>query len=465
MLMLVSMALGAGPWVLDPAAPPARLGAVPELGPGAVRLQVRGETMVSTGSAVLSLRPGAAVPVELRRQGQPLGRTERTWSVPVATGEDALTTALRWKQHPAVKSASPNFWRPAQKMAFDDPDVGAQWYHEMLAFDVLSETSLGDPSVHVAVIDGGIDIAHADLAEGVIAPFDAIDDDDDPSPIPGEDCPPGDTTSLCDDHGTSTAGIITARANNGIDIVGLCSACSLIPIRLVGGGATLADDVEAFEHAIDNNAAVINNSWGWTTPIAVPQPLADVVQRAATETRGGLGALVVFAAGNDDRELLPNEITNLPEVLTVGATDRYGFRTAYSNYGDSLDIAAPSATVTLAAGGGLNTLYGGTSAAAPVASGIGAWALSVDPELSAAELKQLLIETADPAAEDGGHHPDFGWGNLDALRLHNQLLGIEDPEDDEEDGPTGCQTAPSAVGLFWLGLVGLFTRRRSATTA
>lgn len=448
----------AGGWTLDPAHPPARLGEVPLLGPGAVRLSVDGRAIEARGSAVLTLRPGVPVPDTLREVGRPLGASERSWSVPAEPGEDALDVALRWKVHPAVRSSSPNFVQPRVRTSFDDPEVGAQWYHEVLDFDVLAETSLGDPSVRVAVIDGPIDHLHPDLAAGVVDPWDALELDDDPRPEPGAECPEGDSTSYCDHHGTSSAGIITARSNNGIDIVGLCSECSLVPIKLIDEGATLEKDVLAFEHAIASDAAVINNSWGFGVPTVVPDVLADVIRRAATEPRDGLGALVVFAAGNDDREITPYELHAMDEVYTVGATDRYGFATAYTNRGPAIDIAAPSATVSLAAGGGLNTTYGGTSAAAPVVSGIAGWALSVDPELSAAELATLLDETADPVNEDGSHDDVFGYGYLDPLALHNRLLGIEDADGDGES--KGCSSAPGAGSVLWLGLVGLLGLRR-----
>ena len=459
MLLTLALSAAAAPWSLDPASPPARLGPAPLLGPGAVRLSIQGRAVEAQGAAVVVLRPGLPAPAELRAQGQSLGRSERTWRVPADPGEDALDVALRWKAHPSVQTASPDLVRHHRAHAFDDPELGAQWYLELLDFDVLSETSLGDPSVRVAVIDGPIDITHPDLAAGVVAPYDAVEDDDDPNPLPGEGCRDPESTDWCDHHGTSSAGVITARANNGVDLVGLCSACSLVPIKLISPTTSLSDDVRAFEHAIEQDAAVINNSWGFTTAVTVPDVLAAVIERAATEPRNGLGALVVFAAGNDDRVLRDDELNGLPDVVTVGATDRYGFATAYTNRGNSLDLTAPSATVSLAAGGGLNTTFGGTSAAAPVVSGVGAWALSVDPSLSSTELAALLVETADPSRDDGLHDEVFGWGHLDAGRLHDRLLGIE-PEEEEEER-RGCSTAPAGTGLFGLLLLGgLFRRRR-----
>ena len=116
----------------------------------------------------------------------------------------------------------------------------------------------------------------------------------------GEYCWSG-GNGVCDEHGTAVAGIAIASRND-TGIVGICPDCSLIPIKMLGdGNGALSADIASFEHAIVNDAAVINNSWGYSQPIAAPQPLVDIIQRAQTETRGGKGSVVVFAAGNDSR--------------------------------------------------------------------------------------------------------------------------------------------------------------------
>jgi subtilisin family serine protease len=201
-----------------------------------------------------------------------------------------------------------------------------------------------------------------------------------------------------------------------------------------------------------------------------------VIHRAATETRGGLGAVVVFAAGNDDRELQDDEIEGLPDVLCVSALDSYGQPTAYTNSGASVDVAAPSATVTLTAGEGITTTFGGTSAAAPVVSGVAALALSIRPDLSAAELTALIIDTAQQSPiitpDEDGHHDVFGYGLIDPPSLAAALTGAgdtgepadtaapADPADSasgDEKGGCGCQSAevssllPALAGLLLAG--------------
>ncbi len=374
---------------------------------------------------------------------------------------DPVGDALAWRAEGYL--AFPDVILPKEVREFDDPGYGGQWYLEKLEMSTLYASSLGNSEVRVAVLDSGIDIAHPDLASAYVDPYDAWSDDTDPSPNPGEYCgaPSGE---ICDGHGTAVAGIVLARANNAEGVVGLCPQCTLVPIKMLGEGMGrgVSVDVAAFEHAIAADVAVINNSWGFIDPTPVPDLLADVIHRAATEPRAGLGALVVFAAGNDDRELGNDEMVALPDVLCVSASDSYGRPTNYTNYGDSVAIAAPSATVSIAPGGAMTTTFGGTSAAAPVASGLAGWAFSVQPDLSAAELRQLLIDTAIPSPlvvpDENGHDPYYGYGELSAVALWEHFFLVED-SGKEEPQACGCSQG-AAPGLLAVAAAMLAVGRR-----
>ena len=394
-------------------------------------------------AVVVVLEAGAPVPAELRARGTLLGG--RSWRLPAA---NAVAVAADWSKRPGVVAAEPDMLQPQQRRDFNDPGHGGQWYLERLGMDELYAYSLGSPETRVAIIDSGIDINHPDLIDAIDAPYDAVSDDNDPSPNPGDFCPQA-SLGICDEHGTAVSGIVGARANNNVGIVGLCPQCTLIPIRLISDGETpISADLHAFEHAIAEDAGVINNSWGYTEPMAVPQTLAAVIHRAATETRGGLGAVVVFAAGNDDRELGDDELEALPDVVCVSAADSYGRPTAYTNRGATVDVCAPSATVTLAPGGGMLETFGGTSAAAPVVSGLCGWALSVAPELSAAELRTALIETAVQSPlitpDANGHHDVYGFGMISPHALLARLV----PEAITPDaGPPDAAPLPADAAL------------------
>lgn len=454
----VSHAAPAG-LALDPARPPVPAGAVDghpawEFAPGVV-------WPVSDG-VVLRLSPDAGPPAGARALGGPYWRV-RT--------DDPVADALRWLGQPGVEDAFPDVLLARERRDFNDPSYGGQWYLDEIGMGPLLEFSLGSPEVRVGVIDSGIDISHPDLVNKVVDAYDAFADDDDPSPVPGEDCADPDSTELCDLHGTAVSGISTAEADNGVGIVGLCPGCSLVPIRLLGEGrGAMSADIAAFEHALAADAAVVNNSWGYTEYTPAPRALAQAIHDLATQARGGKGALVVFAAGNDDREIMEDEIEALDDVLCVSASDSYGYPTAYTNYGPEIDVSAPSATVTIAPDNQVITNFGGTSAAAPVVTGLAAWALSQDPELTAPELMALLVDTAQPSPYAGGegHNDYYGWGVVNATAVYATLY----PEGDDtageggEPGGCACGTGPSpataALGLAALTLL-LPLRRREAT--
>lgn len=446
---------------LDTLNPPVVVRSAPEIGPAAATIRFPdGLELATLPAVVVTLAEGAPLP-SFGPKAELLGATGRAWRIPTDDVSQAIALASALSDAPGVTSAMPDLVIPRVRTDFDDPNYPSQWYSELLEMDLLYAESLGDPDVRVAVLDSGIQLDHPDLVGSWVDPFDAYDGDDDPSPNPGEYCNDG-SQAMCDDHGTAVAGIIAARANNGEAIVGLCPECTLVPVKLLGeGGGGISRDINAFDHAIAADVAVINNSWGFVEAIPVPAPLAEVIRRAATEPRDGLGAVVVFAAGNDDRVIRGDEMQAMEEVLCVSATDRYGLPTAYTNSGASVDVSAPSATVTLNGQGGLNTTFGGTSAAAPVVSGLAAWVLSVEPSLSADEVRQMMIEAAVPSPQvthdDNGHHPVYGYGEVSAVALLEMLRPpVEEPE------ARACGCATDATPALWLlpVMAALLVRRR-----
>ncbi len=394
----------------------------------------------------------------------PLGRAQEL----VAAGAiDAFPDLVR---HPVRRGDT-----AAPDATFDDPSYGGQWYLDELGMPELYAQSLGSADVRLAVVDSGIDITSTDLAAKVSDPYDAYSDDDDPSPDPGEFCTDG-SDDICDEHGTAVSGISASIANNGFGIVGMCPECTLVPIKLLGeggSGGSLSTEVAAYQYALEADAWVINNSWGYTEYTPAPSMLANLIDRVSTENRGGLGAVVVFAAGNDDRELMDDEMEALPTVLCVSATDSYGNPTNYTNYGGPIDVAAPSATVSIAPGDTVITNFGGTSAASPVVAGLAGWILSVNPGLSAEEVRDLVTSTAIQSPlempDEEGKTLHYGWGNISPLDILGELFpAVEDTAGEDTSGGCGCSTGNNApaplsplrgVALVGVALAGALLRR------
>ncbi len=203
-------------------------------------------------------------------------------------------------------------------------------------------------------------------------------------------------------HGTHVAGIIAGQRNNGIGIDGVAENVQIMVVRAVPDGDEYDKDIAlALRYAVDNGAKVINTSFGkYYSPH--PEWVRDAIKYAASKD-----VLIVNAAGNegidlDDTEVYPNDqsLTGAEyanNVLTVGALNyKYGSELVanFSNYGDSnVDVFAPG--VKIWATTPLNTYeyLQGTSMAAPAVSGVAATIRSLYPNLTAVQVKQIIMDS------------------------------------------------------------------------
>ncbi len=203
-------------------------------------------------------------------------------------------------------------------------------------------------------------------------------------------------------HGTHVAGIIAAERNNGIGMDGVANNVKIMAIRAVPDGDEYDKDIAlAIRYAVDNGAKVLNTSFGkYYSPQA--DCVYDAIKYAASKD-----VLIVNAAGNDGFDLdtvnvYPNDqFDNGSEMadsfLTVGALNyKYGSEMVanFSNYGKTnVDVFAPG--VKIWATTPLNTyeFLQGTSMAAPEVAGVAAMIRSYYPNLSAQQVKQILMDS------------------------------------------------------------------------
>lgn len=299
----------------------------------------------------------------------------------------------------------------------------------------------GRAEVIVAVIDDGFDLTHPDLAMPgkVVHPWDFSRNSADPRP------------GLGDWHGTACAGVAVASLNGG-SVIGAAPGCTLMPIRW---GRDLSDaQLEAwFTYAASKGASVVSCSWGARNPYF---PLSTRAYRAITSCarngRGGKGCVIVFAAGNlnhdidDPVGLTVDGFATHPDVIAVAACTSRDERSDYSNFGQAISVCAPSSG---AGGWGILTSdvtgvdsqtgmalgysegdytgdFGGTSSACPLVAGICGLVLSIRPDLTAAEVKDVLQHTArkigPSEAYQNNHSPLFGYGCVDAAAAIRSLL-------------------------------------------
>ena len=260
------------------------------------------------------------------------------------------------------------------------------------------QRTAGIPTVRVAVLDTG-SRPHPDLVWS--AGRDIVDRDDDPTDPGSKPLP-----SSGDFHGTHVAGTVAARANNGIGVVGVAPAVSLVPVRgLDGEGDGFDSDVIrgiywAAGFTVDGSTnpapvQVISMSLAGKAPCTAP--LAAAVDAARAR-----GIVVVAAAGNDGADAAAYAPGSCPGVISVGATDATGARASFSNTGASVDISAPGVGVLSTSQQGSTPGYrymSGTSMAAPAVSG--AAALLASTGLTGAQIETNLPQMVTPSTTPG----------------------------------------------------------------
>ncbi|MEM8848367.1 MAG: S8 family peptidase [Bacteroidota bacterium] len=205
-------------------------------------------------------------------------------------------------------------------------------------------------------------------------------------------------------HGTHVAGIIAAERDNGKGVNGVAKNVEIMSLRAVPNGDEYDKDIAlAIRYAVDNGAKIINCSFGKSfSPNA--EWVYDAIRYAAAND-----VLIVHAAGNDGNDLDNPENPNYPNdhkyegseisnnVITVGAlTSKYGSEmvAGFSNYGaQNVDVFAPGAKVYSTMPNNSYDFQGGTSMAAPAVAGIAALVRSYYPQLSASQVKQVLMQS------------------------------------------------------------------------
>lgn len=203
-------------------------------------------------------------------------------------------------------------------------------------------------------------------------------------------------------HGSHVAGIVGADRNNGLGVKGVAHNIKIMAVRVVPDGDEHDKDVAlGIRYAVDNGAKIINTSFGkGYSPNK--QWVFDAIAYAAEKD-----VLIVNAAGNDGKDIdvektYPNDAPDLvneisDNVLTVGAMSanyNQNLPASFSNYGKkNVDVFAPGvavySTLTKDTYGYLN----GTSMAAPSAAGVAALVRSYYPDLTATQVKHILMNS------------------------------------------------------------------------
>jgi thermitase len=237
-----------------------------------------------------------------------------------------------FESNPAVAYAEPNYVYHATKVP-NDPRYSQLWGMAKISAPSAWNISFGSADVKVAVVDTGISTDHLDLRENVVPGYDFVQGDADPHDFNG--------------HGTHVAGTIGARGNNWLGVSGVDWEVGLMPVRVLdgSGSGSNANVTAGFAYACSHGANVVNASFGGT---AYSTALRDAIAACPN-------TLFVVAAGNDglSDDATPHYPCNygappddLQNVICVAATDQNDALASFSNYGASVDLAAPGVGVT-----------------------------------------------------------------------------------------------------------------------
>ncbi len=205
-------------------------------------------------------------------------------------------------------------------------------------------------------------------------------------------------------HGTHVAGIIGAVRGNNVGVDGIAPAVKIMSVRAVPNGDERDKDVaNAIRYAVDNGALVLNLSFGKS--YSPEKAAVDEAVRYAESK----GALIVHASGNDGENADERPSFQTPNYLgggraanwiEVGASSWHGgdsLAASFSNYGRRLvDVFAPGVDILSTDGKGGVSRESGTSMAAPVVSGLAALIMAYHPELTAAQVRRIILESATP---------------------------------------------------------------------
>ncbi|MHC1776404.1 MAG: S8 family serine peptidase [Lentimicrobium sp.] len=312
----------------------------------------------------------------------------------------------------------------------NDPRYSEQWhYHNTgqqggtvdadIDLPEAWDITRGNSSVVVAVVDGGIDYTHPDLAANMW-------------PGIGYNFLTNTPVVTADSHGTHVAGTVAANTNNAIGVSGVAggdgsgNGVRLMSCQVLSGG-TYGGMHAAPVWAADNGASISQNSWGYTTPGYFEQAALDAIDYFNFNGGGTVlsGGISIFAAHNfnSSANYYPAYYSG---TLAVAATNNNDRKALYSNYGSWVDISAPGGESNISTARGIlstrpSGTYGfssGTSNACPHVSGVAALIISLLPGiLTADQLRCILLSTTDNIEALNPAYPgQLGSGRLNAYQ-------------------------------------------------
>jgi len=427
------------------------------------------------GELIVRYKPGIRSTSSLRLQGTLGTRKMRGMAllnaeqVKLPAGLSVRDAITLYMQDPDVEFAEPNYIRSVRSTFPNDPLFSAQWalsnrlvpgadMHMPQAWDIIS----GNSGLVIAVIDTGIDYTHPDLAGNIWS------NPGDPDCTSGSDNDHNGYAADCrgwnfvgnnnnpmddDGHGTHVSGIIGAVGNNAIGISGVIWNVKLMPLKILDatGEGTVADEAAAIEYAIAKGAKIINASFAGDT--------FSNTEQSAIAAANASGVLFVTAAGNGDTGGSDDDVTpvypgnyDLPNMISVAATDEQDMLASFSNYGkNTVQVAAPGVDILSTVPPALSRTFcgaspasgyeycDGTSMSTPHVAGLAGLLESYYPNFSYQQVRATIMRYVDLLPTLQGR--TTSGGRVNAYKALSSLLA--------PGGLTAATASSSAITLNW----------------
>lgn len=364
-----------------------------------------------------------------------------------------LMAARDMANQPCVEYAEPNYIRHSMIVP-NDEKYAEHWQYPIISLPDAWDTTTGSDQIKVAIIDTGVLMTHSDLHSRLTDDgydfISEINESGDGDGIDANPADPGDgfenqncnfsdrSNNRSSFHGTRVAGVVGATADNGIGLTGVDWNAKIMPLRVLGcQGASDYSIAQAVLYAaglendsgikVSDPADIINLSVG---NIAKGETLANAINQAIAA-----GTIVIASAGNSNSST-PIYPAAFPNVISVAATDTKNQKASFSNYGPSIDVAAPGTSIWSTAAkyenGSPEGFYkstSGTSLAAPHIAGVASLMKSIYSAMTPDDFEAILIsgKITDDLGESG-RDDKFGYGLINAKKAVEFSKQINDSE-------------------------------------
>ena len=286
-------------------------------------------------------------------------------------------------------------------------DAKKRWYLDAVKAITAWDVTQGDPNIIVAIVDDGFDLSHPEIKDRVYKPYNVISKNNQITYLPEQ------YGIQLVDHGTHTSGTAIGQGNNNIGSLGIASKCKYMPVQVAfeNGKMSTTSVMDGVLYAIYQGADVINISLGIAFKSDISSFLPEYMQLQMIENKfleeekvwneiykiaEKYNAVIVYAAGNENILTGIDPTKRSDYCIHVSAVDPKLQKAKFSNWGAQSTISAPGVDIYNAVFGNNYAYLDGTSMAAPIVTGGVALMKSLDKNMRARDIINLLQTTGLP---------------------------------------------------------------------